>query len=76
MPVPALIAEQKKLAATQRKVQVPLVMLGAAGAAAAAAQNRDKQAAAPLAVAAACNLLVVALSLTLIRKAEKQIEVG
>lgn len=74
-PLPALVTEHKKLAKRIAKVQAPLVLLGTAGAAAAAVANRDKAAAGPLAVAALVNTAVIALSLTLIKKAEKDIVV-
>lgn len=57
------------------KVQAPLIVLGTVAAAASAAANREKHAAAPLAVAALVNTVVIGLSLTLVNKAEKAIEV-
>lgn len=56
-------------------MQAPLLLLGTAAAAASAVANKDKHAAAPLAVAALVNTVVIGLSLTLVNSAEKKIEV-
>lgn len=62
-------------ACTGSKLARPLVIAGTVAAGAAAYGNRDKHAAGPLAVAAAVNGAVIALSLFLIKPLETEIEV-
>lgn len=62
-------------ASSGSKLARPLVIAGTVAAGAAAYGNRDKHAAGPLAVAAAVNGAVIALSLFLIKPLETEIEV-
>ncbi|KAI7838760.1 hypothetical protein COHA_007553 [Chlorella ohadii] len=73
-PVANLVAEHKKIVKRSSKLARPLVIAGTVAAGAAAYGNRDKHAAGPLAVAAAVNGAVIALSLFLIKPLETEIE--